>query len=325
MNQPVAVFIGPSNIGDALLCLPAVRRVMQQFPQGRGVLLLGPRAFEALDGLVDGLEIWRLDRPKTPWDWWRALAPVRTLRPVRVVDFRRSAAGVLAAPWLAAGWRNTLLSLRPQTHAGHAAADYAALAGVVVKRENLTPGDFGLLIPPAALDAVRGRLGEQAQRSLVVLQLGASHGPKRYPIAHWLKLADLLSQKGFAVAWAGQAAEEERPRSVPPGQVDFLNNTTFAELSALLSLARVVFSNDSGPMHLAAALGVPVLGLFGQTSAARYGPFAPWGLGVQSASECSPCNVAVCRFGEPFCLKEISPEDVLSWAAELVAQASPPV
>ncbi len=321
----MVVFIGPSNIGDALLCLPAVRAVMKNHPQARGVLLLGPRAFEAVDGLPDGLETWRLDRPKTPWDWWRAMAPVRALRPVRVVDFRRSATGVLAAPWLAAGWRNTLVALRPQAHAGHAAEEYAALAGVAVAREKLTPADFGLLVPPEALDLVRERLGELVDQPLVVLQLGASHDPKRYPLAHWLKLSQMLSQKGFAVAWAGQAGEDERPRPVPPGQADFLNTTTFAELAALLSLARVVISNDSGPMHLAAALGVPVLGLFGQTSAARYGPFAPWGLGLQSTSECSPCHVAVCRFGEPFCLKEISPEEVLERALDLVAQASPPV
>ena len=87
--------------------------------------------------------------------------------------------------------------------------------------------------------------------------------------------------------------------------------TTLVQMGSLLGQMDLVLSNDSGPMHMAAATGVPVLALFGPTDPKRTGPFGP-GHRVLTAGEleCRPCFCARCRFGATRCMEGLAPEAV---------------
>jgi len=83
--------------------------------------------------------------------------------------------------------------------------------------------------------------------------------------------------------------------------------TGVGELIALLSLCDGFAGNDSGAMHLASALGIPTVGIFGSTNPARTGPFGPRATVVSHPLDCSPCLARTCRFGHYRCLGEIAP------------------
>ena len=84
------------------------------------------------------------------------------------------------------------------------------------------------------------------------------------------------------------------------------------ELNALLSLCDGFAGNDSGAMHLAAAVGIPTVGIFGSTNPARTGPQGPRAIVIYHQLDCSPCLKRTCRFGHYECLRGIEPAEVVT-------------
>ena len=105
--------------------------------------------------------------------------------------------------------------------------------------------------------------------------------------SHFSPLTSLLCDgfPGVPFVWAG-AQSLESPKCIPRNFINLTGKTTLQELIRLLSDARLVVGNDSGPLHLAAALGVPTLALFGPTDPARYRPYP--GDDLQNRILCAP-------------------------------------
>jgi heptosyltransferase II len=93
--------------------------------------------------------------------------------------------------------------------------------------------------------------------------------------------------------------------------------TDVAELKALLSLCDGFAGNDSGAMHLAAALGKPAVGIFGSTDPARTGPIGEKAAVIYHSVSCSPCLKRTCRFGHYQCLQGIQPAEVAAALTQL--------
>jgi heptosyltransferase-1 len=107
----------------------------------------------------------------------------------------------------------------------------------------------------------------------------------------------------------------------PP--VDLCGKTGLKDLIALFRRLRVVITNDSGPMHLAAALGTPVVAVFGPTDPARTGPYGPGHVVLQSGIPCSPCLRRRCLNAVRMeCLTAIGPDQVTQKALELIRGSS---
>jgi heptosyltransferase I len=145
-------------------------------------------------------------------------------------------------------------------------------------------------------------------RPLAVLHPGARWPTKLWPAGHWARLADWLAREhGFQVAVTGSPADRGLVGEII-GQADIqpLNlagRTTLADLASVLKAARLAVTADTGPMHLAAALGTPVAALFGPTAPWRTGPFGDGHEVVRSALPCSPCFRRQCP--EPRCLTDL--------------------
>ncbi len=160
------------------------------------------------------------------------------------------------------------------------------------------------LLPPAALK------GE-----IICLNLGATKPANRWPDGHWARLADLLaSRDDTTVVLTGGEGDVAAARSVlaesrsAEALVDLAGRTTLKELGGLYDLAAAVVSSDSGPMHIASALGTRTIGLFGPSSPRRTGPWNHLQLVVRSGEECSPCGKRRCRRDD--CMSAIPPEEV---------------
>jgi lipopolysaccharide heptosyltransferase II len=160
---------------------------------------------------------------------------------------------------------------------------------------------------------------------LVVIHPGASAPVKRWPAQRYARLARQLSQEYDArIVLVGGRGEERIARSVVSamrGQViDLSGQTTLGQLAAILRKADLFIGNDSGPMHLAAACGTKVIGLFGPTSPQLFGPYGDNCAALRMERDCPPCMRDECNLSGYRCIDRISVDDVI----EVVRQMMPP-
>jgi lipopolysaccharide heptosyltransferase II len=179
----------------------------------------------------------------------------------------------------------------------------------------------------AALALARERLDTTGP--LIALHAGARNGQaKRWPARHWAALARRLADElGAVVILTGApneaplAGDVERLAGRP--LLNLCGQTSLPELKGLLAECDLVISGDSGPMHIACALGRPVIALHGPTDPAISGPTTPDAIVMRLDLWCSPCYdasaTAECRFGNPACMKSLTPAAVYVVARERLA------
>jgi heptosyltransferase-2 len=152
-------------------------------------------------------------------------------------------------------------------------------------------------------------------KPIFILNPGASYGPaKRWPAPFFASLASLLqTHRKEQILITGAEADAEIARSIaglmsnPP--VDLTGKTTLQQLAGVISQSALFITNDSGPMHLANALKVPVVAIFGPTDPRITGPYQKPSKVLQAHVPCWPCSYRVCPF-EHQCMTQISPEMV---------------
>jgi heptosyltransferase-2 len=189
-------------------------------------------------------------------------------------------------------------------------------------------GPSALVPPPAALaeaDRLLRALGRRRDRLLVAMEPGAAYGPaKCWPAERFGDLAALFLARGLDVVTVGTPAtrplEDLVARRAGEGLRRAAGRTPdLAVLAGLLARADLVVANDTGPMHVAAAVGTPVLALFGATDPAVSGPAGPGRVRVLHEPEpCSPCFRRRCPLPGHPCLERLGVERVLREALDLL-------
>ena len=199
---------------------------------------------------------------------------------------------------------------------------FVALA---VPKGRLVPTPPGpVLVPDTgnAGAAVRS-LGLSTRRPIAILCPGAEYGPaKRWPAEHFIALARGLLDDGFAVWLMGspndQAAAQPIAAALPEVR-DLAGRTDLGTAIDLLSLAAVVVSNDSGLMHAAAAVGRPLIALFGSSSPEYTPPLSPVAHVARIQIACSPCFQRECPLGHFKCMRDLDPAEVRRLARSAAA------
>ncbi len=182
------------------------------------------------------------------------------------------------------------------------------------------PADFGGdKILPSVPDDARDFLAAR-KRPFAVIQAGAGWGNKTYPPARWGEVARGLSERADMAVWVPIApGEEHLARAVveaSAGAARAVEAHAFGFLAAVLRASRLVLGGDTGPLHLAHALGTPVLCLIGPTDPARNGPY---GSADQVLFKPLPCSYCYKRYAEPkACLLNISAREVVDRALEIL-------
>ena len=182
-----------------------------------------------------------------------------------------------------------------------------------------------LTIPPAARTAVRARLegmGISAAREWVVVHPGASAPSRRYPAEGFTAAcARLAAERGSLLLFTGDADERELVEKVRAGlgvpSVSLAGDLTLPELAALIAEAPLLISNNTGPVHVAAAVGTPVVDLYALTNPQH----TPWAVPHRVLSHdvpCRDCYKSVCPEGHHLCLRGVSPGEVVAAAHELL-------
>jgi len=166
-------------------------------------------------------------------------------------------------------------------------------------------------------------LGLGGPRFLIGMAPGAAFGPaKRWPPQRFAGLADrVIGALNADVLIFGSAAErplaEEVAGAMKHTPTLVAGDTSLRQLLALMSRCRLIVANDSGPMHLAAALGIPLVAIFGSTDERATGPLGPRVRVVRRGVECSPCGRRECPI-DFRCLRGLSIEEVFRATLELV-------
>jgi len=163
--------------------------------------------------------------------------------------------------------------------------------------------------------AVLRRLGLNAKGPILALCPGAEYGPaKRWPARHFATLANTYRGRGWQVWLLGGPRDEEAARVIQglSGEacVDFTGRTSLLDALDLLGLATAVVSNDSGLMHVAASLDLPLVAVFGSSDPEHTPPLDARAIALTLHLSCSPCFARTCPLGHLQCLEALLPERV---------------
>jgi len=285
-----------SSLGDLVHSVPVVPALRRSFPGAR-IDWVADARWAPLMELVEGLDnVIPLDRSARG-----TLACIRRLRRARytcAIDIQgRYRSAVLM--WLAGAPRR--IGRRPEATREPGAAMFytqrVAPAGKHIVEMNLSLAvaagahqpaelEFPFRVPADAASRVRETLARQGIRDYAVISPGGGWGSKCWPPERFGELcAEIWRRHELRAVINISEGEEELARGVTSAAGDAkpaVISTTIPELAALLAAARLVVAGDTGPLHLAAALGTRVVGLFGATDPERNGPL-PRGAVVRNA------------------------------------------
>lgn len=183
-----------------------------------------------------------------------------------------------------------------------------------------------LEVPPDEVERWRARHDLASERPVVALAPGAVGPSKRWPIERYGALASRLG--GRAQVWiVGGPAEKELAQTLLGAGAHVRDLTGHDLRNAIMALAAAdaAVSNDSGLLHVAAALGTPSIGVFGPTSPWHWAPLNPLAavIAARETLPCQPCHKPVCRAGHHRCMRDIGADAVFeAVAAALPARAS---
>ncbi len=172
-----------------------------------------------------------------------------------------------------------------------------------------------LTVPPSAIGSWHDRLALTNSRPAIAFAPGAIGPSKRWPATHFAQVATTLVAEGHSVWVLGGPQEKEIAAEIVRADPSHIHDLTGPDLhNAILAIAaaRAVVSNDSGLLHVAAALSRPAIGIFGPTSPWHWAPLNPISAVIETASElpCRPCHKPVCRLGHHRCMRDIEAERV---------------
>jgi heptosyltransferase-2 len=327
MITPSRVLVrAPNWVGDVVLSLPALRDLRRAFPSARLDVLARPwvaelyRAVPGIDAVVDSRGL------AADAFALRGRFDLGVLLPNSFASaFALWRAGIPERWGYATDARGPLLTRRasvPAAVRGRSQVYYyrAMLEGLGLAAEG--PPDASLACPPEWAERGAALLG--GPDPWIGINPGAFYGTaKRWLPERFAAAAALVARRiGARVAIVGSLAERplgERIAGQLGGAARVLcGETTLGELAGVLGRLRLLLTNDSGPMHLAAALGTPLVAVFGSSDWSETAPFSERARVVREPLECAPCRLRECPIDHR-CMTGVAPGRVAEAALELVA------
>jgi lipopolysaccharide heptosyltransferase II len=348
-------------IGDLVLSTVVARALKRTFPEAQIDLLALPSSAKIVQGDPELAEIitydpnvWR--RPKAllkPGNWREARRLIHRLRGRRY-DLAVSVFGKWAAVLAVLSGARRTVGFEGEGYPGFMTdgvpgrhwrpgerlheVDYclqlAQAAGAAPAPEDRIPR---LYVPAKAkqeIDALLEQAGIQPGKFLVAFHVASNNGQsKRWPIPYWAALLDRLTGEEHAqVVLTGAPVDlpliervTRRMNATTAGQVvNLAGKTSLGQLAALLQRADLLITGDSGPMHIAAAVGTALIAIHGPTDPAHSGPVSARATILKSDIWCRPCynarDTADCRFFTTQCMKDITSDQVYEIARQKLAE-----
>jgi lipopolysaccharide heptosyltransferase II len=334
------LLLKPSSLGDVIHALPVLRLLKLHFRNAEIFWWIDSSLAPLIEGDPDLTGIVHFERKRwgKPQHWPEMLRSIRWLRAQNfdlVIDLQcllRSG----AFAWLARG--KFLIGLdearegargfydlavpRPGFHT-HAVDWYLAVLpplGVPVHKNFVWLPER----PPIAADVNRKWFQENSK--LILLQPGARWLNKRWPAQHFAELVRALAKKFPDARFAVLGGKDDAPlgekifQAAPEKVLNLCGTTSLPEMIEWVRRCDLLITNDTGPMHVAAALNKPLVALFGPTAPERTGPYGQLQNVLRLDLPCSPCMKSDCAYEKTDeCLRALSPATVLARVEKLLA------
>lgn len=322
-------------IGDVVLCTPLLPVFRKHFPKANITFLVNPGTTEVLKGNPYLNDVWELPSQS----WWQQLTFIRKVRKRKfdavldLTDGDRSAflAWMTGAP-VRLGfnrdqrWRGKLYSnVLPSDYGSMHMVDYhqQALAGLGIHEPVGDPNVFVDSQGTSENEKMDSLFSGNGQR-LVLLHPAARYDFKAWPLERFAALADWLSEQSLRVALIGSSQDillgQQILNLTKHRPMNLIGTTHLSQLAALMKRSTLFVGNDGGPMHMAAAVGCPVVGLFGPSDPAVWGPRGSSMKVIYKGLNCEECFYSGCSRGEEGCMRQISIEEVCQAAQTLLAK-----
>ena len=333
------LILKPSSLGDVVQALPVARLLRRAHPEAEIHWWLNRELVPLLEGDPDIARVIPFDRKRLgrlsglP----RLASHLRSIRAERydlVIDLQALARSALVS-WIARGGLTIGLEDRREgapafydqtvpragfaTHAVDWYLDVLRALGIPVDL------DFEWLpARPEVFRLLRCRI-PSLESDCIALQPGARWDTKRWPIDHFRQLIAELRNRHPRTQILILGGGDDRPFGAAlsatgtQGLLDLTGQLDLQELVEVMRRVRILVTNDTGPMHIAAALGRPVVGLFGPTEPRRTGPYGSEHRILRNGLPCSPCLKSRCRWRDPLaCLVGILPRQVADEVAAVL-------
>jgi lipopolysaccharide heptosyltransferase I len=333
------LIIKPSAIGDVVHGLPVLSLLRRKWPDARISWLVTPLCAGILEGHPMLHEVIHFDRKAyaKAWRSWRTFKSLRAfargLRD-RQFDLAIDLQGLLRSGWLARATRAPVRVGLSDAREGarlfytHRVATAPAVPGAdrhAIDRYLCVTEALGCGCDPVEFPFPTDDADRQYVASLVpapryaVLMPGTNWETKRWPVERFAALVVRLRERfGLETVVAGGPADAALAAPIErAGALNLAGKTTLRQLTALLERAALVVANDSGPMHIAAALGRPLVAPFGPTSPVRTGPYRRPDSVIRLDIPCSPCFSRTCSHQS--CLRWLEAGPVLELAEQQMA------
>jgi len=334
------LILKPSSLGDVIQALPVLRLLKLHFRDAEIFWWIDSALAPLIEGDPDLAGIVRFERKRwtAPRHWPEIFRSIRRMREQNfdlVIDLQCLArSGAFA--WLARG--KFLVGLdevregargfydlavpRKSFHT-HAVDWYLSVLpqiGVSVHKNFVW-----LPERPQIADAVKSKW-KIGNAKWIAIQPGARWDNKRWPVENFSALVKLLAQKFSEARFAIFGSAEDKPlgekisRAEPNRILNLCGETSLPEMIEWIRLCDLMITNDTGPMHAAAALGKPLVALFGPTEPRRTGPYGQLQNVLQIQLPCEPCMKSHCAWKNPMeCLTAISPQTVFDRVQKLIS------
>ena len=332
----------PSSLGDVVQALPVLRLLKRHLPASEIFWWIDSALAPLLEDDPDLTGIVRFERKRwaAPQHWPEMFRSLRWMRAQNfdwVIDLQCLArSGAFA--WLANGQFLIGLdevregargfydvAIRRASFHTHAVDWYLA----VLPRLGVPVHNHFTWLPerPAIAAAVKSKWQTDGAR-WIAIQPGARWENKRWPVEYFAELVRLLAKHLPDTRFAILGAAEDKPlgemilRAEPQRSLNLCGETSLPEMIEWLRLCELMVTNDTGPMHVAAALGKPLVALFGPTEPRRTGPYGHLENVLRLDLPCSPCLKSHCVYEKPDeCLRAISPAMVFERACRQLSPA----
>lgn len=333
-----------SSIGDVLHCTPVAAGLKEKWPDCRITWLVGAVSADVIrcNPYVDEVIVWpREEFEKSfrcfdfhrAWSLWRQLRDTLSQRSFfAVLDIHGLfLTGVIAGmpqSSLRIGMKgtregNSLFMTKTAAAGGlHITERYLgvlSLLGITDCRQLMT-----LVVPEKSRefgDEILRQLS--GEKKIAVLAPGTTWPAKTWPARCYAELAALLYPDFHILLCGGKAdkaagAEIEEKAAVPVTNV--IGRTGLLELAGILAGADILIAGDTGPLHMAAALGIPTAAVFGPTNPAVYAPRGPQHVVLTAGISCSYCHKMVCPKGRATCMNDVLPTTVADAVVNLLQE-----
>ena len=325
-------------IGDVTRALPLLCRVRRAYPEAHITWAVETAAAALVRKHPAVNDVIVFERSRGAPEFLRFLRRVRSLRPDLTLDLQRHLkSGVIS--WASGApvrlgfdrhnsregnWLFNTDAVEPMSHFSSKLQQMLAFADWL--ELEAAPVEFGLQLDEEEERQVDEML-TRIERPFLAAFVGSSCESRLWFPDRTARLIEAMAARGLETVLLGGsgvvelAAAIERAAGVRP--LNLVGRTTLRHLYGILCRAQVAFGPDCGPMHIAAAAGVPVVSLWGATSAKRSAPWRSESGVIEGEAPCSPCYLVRCPIGR-LCMESITVEKVLDKLLPLTAMRAAP-